>query len=143
MIVTLAKHRPLPNGRALAAPLDFYRFRHRSEIVEGIVGGRVRVIDLPSWIVGVSPFDPVLGEDEGLVVHLAAPRFTARWTMREDTLAALPATDYVDEDLGIALYDIMRLDKDGDDPSAWLLEAVCAIAYSKGLIAVADPVETH
>ena len=142
MIISLADHRPRPD--LVVSPLDFYRFQHRLETVTATRDGRRIAIERPLWIVGVSPFDPVIADDEGLVVHLGAPRFTARWTMRAETIASLAAIDYEDEDLELALYDTALLDPGGPAiERSWLVEAACAVAYSMGLIALADPIETH
>jgi hypothetical protein len=123
-----------------APPLDFYRFRHRNEKV--LVPGRKMVIVRPLWIVGVSPFDPVIADDSGHVVHLGEPCFTARWTMNPETTAGITQPDFCDEDLGIVLHE--ALSSDGADvPDAWLVEAACAVAYAKGLIATIEPEEVH
>jgi hypothetical protein len=129
-------------GDALsAAPsLDCHRFRHRNEKV--LVAGKKTVIERPLWIVGVSPFDPVIADDSGHVVHLGEPRFTARWTMNPETTAVIAQPDFHDEDLGIVLYEALSHDGTGV-PDAWLIEAACAVAYAKGLIAAIDPEEMH
>jgi hypothetical protein len=123
-----------------ATPLDFHRFRHRNENV--FIPGKKTVIVRPLWVVGVSPFDPVIADDAGHVVHLGEPRFTARWTMNPDTIATLARLDFCDEDLGIVLYEALSADG-ADVPDAWLVEAACAVAYAKGLIAAIEPEEMH
>jgi hypothetical protein len=123
-----------------APSLDFHRFRHRNEKV--CIPGKRAVIVRPLWIVGVSPFDPVIAGDAGHVVHLGEPRFTARWTMNPQTIAHVPEPDFHDEDLDIVLYE--ALSADGTDaPHAWLMEAACAVAYTKGLITAIDPEEVN
>jgi hypothetical protein len=131
MLVPFAKR-----GHALsAAPLDFHRFRHCNEKV--LMPGEKTVILRPLWIVGVSPFDPVIADDSGHVVHLGEPRFTARWTMNRETIAAIGQPDFHDEGLGLVLYEVLS----GRDapPHAWLMEAACAVAYAKGLIVALEP----
>ena len=122
-------------------PMDFYRFNHTSEVVNA--EGRASALSRPLWIVGVSPFDPMIQQDEGYVVHLGSPPFVARWTMLEDTMAQIKSPDFVDEDLNIMIYDAAQTGCAGAIPQEWLLEASCAVAYSKGLIAVATHDETH
>ena len=122
-------------------PLDFYRFRHREEKVS--IPGKRTVIARPLWIVGVSPFDPVITDDAGHVVHLGEPRFTARWTMNADIIAKIPQPDFYDEDLNIVIYEALCADQNGGPLDAWLMEAACAVAYSRGLIAAVDPEEIH
>lgn len=105
MSVPFSKRRDaLPAG----PPLDFHRFRHRNEKVS--IPGRKTVILRPLWIVGVSPFDPAIADDSGHVVHLGEPRFTARWTMNPETIAAIARPDFHDEDLGIVLYEALSAD---------------------------------
>jgi hypothetical protein len=130
-------------GDALSAapPLDFYRFRHRNEKV--VVPGKKTVIERSLWIVGVSPFDPCIADDSGHVVHLGEPRFTARWTMNPGTITAIGEPDFHDEDLSIVLYEALSADGTDAPPHAWLIEAACAVAYAKGLIAVIEPEEMH
>ena len=124
-----------------APPLDFHRFRHRNEKV--FIPGKKTVIVRPLWIVGVSPFDPVIADDSGHVVHLGEPRFTARWTMNAETIAAIAQPDFHDEDLGIVLYEALSAEGRDAPPDTWLIEAACAVAYAKGLIAALEPEEMH
>jgi hypothetical protein len=128
---------PLPS----ATPLDFYRFRHREEKVS--IPERRMVILRPLWVVGVSPFDPEIADDAGHVVHLGEPRFTARWSMNPDTIARIAEPDFYDEDLNIIIYEALRGGDNTAPIDAWLMEAACAVAYSKGLIATVDPDELH
>lgn len=113
-----------------APPLDFHRFRHRNEKVS--MPGNRAVILRPLWIVGVSPFDPVMADDSGHIVHLGEPRFTARWTMNPGTIAAIAQPDFHDEDLGIVLYEAVSAECPDAPPDAWLLEAACARRLCQG-----------
>ena len=122
-------------------PLDFYRFRHREEKVT--IPEKRTVIARPLWVVGVSPFDPVISDDSGHLVHLGEPRFTARWSMNADMIAKIPEPDFYDEDLNIAIYEALCAEANAGPIDAWLVEAACAVAYSKGLIAAVDPEEMH
>jgi hypothetical protein len=124
-----------------APPLDFYRFRHREEKI--LIPGKKLVLARPLWVVGVSPFDPVIADDAGHVVHLGDPRFIARWTMNPDTIAGISQPDFHDEDLNIVIYEALCADGDAPPAAAWLMEAACAVAYAKGLIAAVDPEEVH
>lgn len=139
MLISLATKRPIRND--VLAPTDFYRFRHRYQTVQSF--NPKIVTNRPLWVVGVSPFDPVITEMEGYVVHLGAPRFTARWTMSEETIAQLAKHDYWDVDLNIVIYETLLMDPNPERIEEWLIEAVCAVAFSKGLIAIADPEEAH
>lgn len=135
---------PFPKRTAplsAAPPLDFHRFRHREEKV--FVPEKRAVVARPLWIVGVSPFDAVIADDSGHVAHLGEPRFTARWTMNPETIAAIGQPDFHDEDLGIVLYEALSADGADAPPDTWLMEAACAVAYAKGLIAAIDPEEMH
>jgi hypothetical protein len=51
----------------------------------------------PLWIVGDNPFQEMQREDEGYVVHLAQPRFIARWYVGDE-----PSTDHQDLAEGLA-----------------------------------------
>jgi len=124
-----------------ATSLDFYRFRHREEKVS--IPEKRTVILRPLWVVGVSPFDPVIADEAGHVVHLGEPRFTARWSMNPDTIARTAEPDFYDEDLNIIIYEALCADANSAPIDAWLMEAACAVAYSKGLIATLDPDEVH
>jgi hypothetical protein len=138
MLVPFSK-RGVPLSAAPA--LDFYRFRHLDEKVH-IPAKRI-VIARPLWVIGVSPFDPVIAADAGHVVHLGEPRFTARWGMNPETLAHILEPDFLDEDLNIAIFEALPTDGPAAPPLAWLAEAACAVAYAKGLIAAVDPEEVH
>ncbi len=140
MIISLTTRKPLHHPKL--APLDFYRFRHRQESVPSFQQGKP--LARPLWIVGASPFDTVLTpEEEGHVVHLGNPQFTARWTMIDATIAQIAEPDYYDEDLNILIYETILLGGASERIEEWLLEAVCAIAYTKGMIAISDPEEVH
>lgn len=139
MLISLTTKKPLSLNSL--TPLDFYRFRHRQETVKSF--GMKLPASRPLWIVGVSPFDPVISNDEGHVVHLGTPRFTARWTMCDESIAQLATPDYYDEELNIAIYETILMEPAPERMEEWLLEAVCAVAYSKGMIAMADPEEAH
>jgi len=124
------------------APVDFYRFRHTTELVSRPY--QKVVIQRPLWIVGVSPFDTVTSPDEGHVVHLGAPQFTARWSMSDETIRQIATPDFYDGDFNILIYETSMLN--GDDAGRiqeWLVEAACAVAYTKGLIAIMAPEEAH
>jgi hypothetical protein len=45
---------------------------------------------LSLWTVGVSSFDAELDYSNGHVVHIAEPRFLARWTMKESHFTTMP-----------------------------------------------------
>jgi hypothetical protein len=138
MLVPLSKRNdPL----STAPPLDFHRFRHREEKV--FIPKKRAVVARPLWIVGISPFDPVIADHSGHVVHLGEPRFTARWTMNPEVIAQVREQSFHDEDLGIVLYEALSAEGPDTPPDAWLLEAACAVAYAKGLIAAIDPEEMH
>jgi hypothetical protein len=137
MIISFIKRTPTRGPTFFS--LDFYRFRHNTE--EIFVGGKRKTVTRPLWIVGVSPFDGVISSEEGYVVHLGAPRFTARWTMLDGTMGKIKAPDYYDEDLNIMLYEAAPLDDKTAEIEEWMLEAICAVAYSKGLITAVAPKE--
>jgi hypothetical protein len=138
MLIPFSKRRvPLSS----APPLDFYRFRHREEKVD--VPEKKVIISRPLWVVGFSPFDPVIADDAGHVVHLGDPRFTARWTMHAETIAQISRPDYHDEDLNIVIYETLAADGHGAPTDSWFIEAACAVAYTKGLIAAIDPEEVN
>ncbi len=139
MIISLSTRKPL-QGKVFC-PMDFYRFRHTHEETPSF--DQKRHAQRPLWIVGVSPFDPVLSEEDGFVVHLGNPRFTARWTMNEDMINQIVGYDFHDEDLNIMLYETVLSEGTTDNLEEWWIEAVCAVAYTKGLIAVAAHSETH
>lgn len=116
-------------------PLDFHRFRHRTRTYRS--PSTQRSWDYPLWIVGVSPFDETLDETAGHVIHIAEPRFMARWTIKDNHVyedAAAARSSHYDEDMGILLTEITPLETDGGALTDWLLEAVCAVAYSRGTI---------
>ena len=93
---------------------------------------------------GVSPFDRTLAEDAGYVVHLGAPRFTARWSLNEtEVQAPCEPRSYFDDDTGLAIYEVSLLDEFSADLDQWLLEAACAVAYSKGLICIVGEEESE
>lgn len=139
MIISLASKKPSQMPRL--PPMDFYRFNHTCEVVNA--QGQGTALSRPLWIVGVSPFDPVTQEDEGYVVHLGSPSFVARWTLIEATMAQIKQPEFFDEDLNIMVYEVAQTGGAGAIPQEWLLEAACAVAYSKGMIAVATHDETH
>jgi hypothetical protein len=125
------------------SPMDFYRFRHRGEQIQR--PGFKTTATRPLWIVGVSPFDPIINELDGHVVHIGAPRFTARWTMNDEIISQIENYDFYDEDFNIMIYETIFMDdnKNAERIEEWLLEAACAVAYSKGLIAAVATEETH
>lgn len=135
----------LPTKRQLSSallfPLDFYRFNHTEEDVQQ--PGQKTILKRPLWIVGVSPFDNEIIEDEGHVVHLGNPRFTARWTMNENRFGQIDEPNYVDEDLNIIIHEVIPLGGNEMPEEVWLLEAVCAIGYSRGLITMTSAEEVH
>lgn len=138
MIVPFAIKKPFAG---MLFPLDYYRFRHTHESVQD--PQQNRVVARPLWIVGTSPFDQVISEDCGFIVHLGVPQFTARWTMNDDTIRQISVFDFYDEDLNIMIYETILMNNNGERLHEWLVEAVCAVAYSKGTIAVASSEETH
>lgn len=139
MIVSLSDKKPL--NLPIFSPLDFYRFRHSTELVQS--SGEKLAIQRPLWIVGVSPFDPVHSGDGGYVVHLGNPQFVARWTMEDETIEQVQTRDYFDEDLNILLYEVSHGAGVSDIPDDWLMEAVQAVAYTKGLVAIMTPEDTQ
>ena len=138
MIVPFAVRK---NLAAVLFPMDYYRFRHTHESIHN--PQQKKTLNRPLWIVGISPFEPVISDESGYVVHLGVPQFTARWTMNDDIIQQLLAFDYYDEDLNIMIYETLLLNNNGERLQEWLLEAVCAVAYSKGMIAVASIEEAH
>jgi len=141
MLVSFATKKPIKIPPL--PPMDFYRFRHRVESVHG--QGNKMLATRPLWVVGVSPFDTIIREDEGYVVHLKNPQFTARWTMNEETIEQIKSPDFYDEDFNITIYETIFMDESDNIEriQEWLLEAACAVAYTKGLIAIVDPEEMH
>jgi hypothetical protein len=121
-------------------PMDFYRFRHMTWRHRPLA--QMTEWSSPYWIVGVSPFDQHTVEDQGYVTHLGSPRFVARWTMNEDSLhVANNQQHFFDDDIGLLVYEISLLDEFTSDLDAWLFEAACAVAYSKGLICAMDAID--
>ena len=115
-------------------PTDFYRFKHTTWNYKSIKDG---AWSAPLWMVGCSPFDDILHEDKGYVLHQGRPRFLARWTMIEEEFCrGKNQKHYFDEDLNILIYEVSLLDEFTSNLDLWLDEAVCAIAHSKGLISV-------
>lgn len=126
--------------------LDFYNFQHRVELIKSSkfkAHKRVLLGERPLWIVGASPFDKVISPDEGHVVHVGKPRFTARWTMVEETLEQIPVRDYFDEDLNIAIYEVIPMYGSAKNIEDWLPEAAFAVAFFKGMIAEVAQSEEH
>ena len=135
---------PFSTKKNLAAaifPMDFYRFRHTQESV--VDPQQKKVIERPLWIVGISPFEPLISEESVFVVHLGTPLFTARWTTNDEIMKQVTAVDYYDEDLNIMIYETLLLNNNAERLHEWLVEAVCAVAYSKGMIAIATIEEAH
>lgn len=122
--------------------LDFYRFKHTEEAVYDDKHGQ-SVQSRPLWIVGISPFDPTLSEESGHIVHLGYPRFTARWTMDDEIIEQIDDPNYFDEDLNMMIYDVIPLDGLETPGEDWLLEAACAVGYSRGMITMAPTTEKH
>lgn len=123
--------------------LDFYRFKHTEEKVSSGPKRHHPGQTRPLWVVGISPFDPTLSEESGHVVHLGQPRFTARWTMDDELIDQIDNPDYFDEDLNLMIYDVIPLDETPSPGEDWLLEAACAVGYSRGMITMAPAVEKH
>jgi hypothetical protein len=70
---------------------------------------------LSLWTIGGSSFDAELDYSNGHVVHIAEPRFLARWTMKESHFynnADAAKASYYDEDTGIFIYEITPLEAD-------------------------------
>lgn len=137
MLVPFPSKKPLQLSAVF--PLDFYRFRHRTKVIHS--SSLQKSLELPLWIVGSSPFDVIINLEEGHVVHLDQPRFIARWSMCDQTMGQIDNPDFYDEDLNIMLYETIPLDKGGVSIEEWFDEAVCAVAYTKGLIAISEPEE--
>lgn len=127
----------MPGG---IAPLDFHRFRHKTWLHN--TPTQMTAWSSPYWIVGVSPFDRAVLEDEGYVTHLGSPRFVARWSMNESHFhLASNQRHFFDNDLGLLVYEISLLDEFTIDLDEWLFEAACAVAYSKGLVCAMDAID--
>ncbi|MGE4350606.1 MAG: hypothetical protein AB7E52_00265 [Bdellovibrionales bacterium] len=122
--------------------LDFYRFKHTEETIVSS-DKKQKIQTRPLWVVGISPFDPELSEESGHIVHLGYPRFTARWTLNDELIEQIDTPDYYDEDLNMIIYDVIPLDGSEGPSEEWLLEAVCAVGYSRGLITMAPAIEKH
>ena len=121
-------------------PMDFCRFRHMTWRHRPL--GHMAEWTSPYWIVGVSPFDKHTVEDEGYVTHIGAPRFVARWSMNENSFhLAANQRHFFDDDIGLLVYEISLLDEFTADLDAWLFEAACAVAYSRGLICAMDAID--
>jgi hypothetical protein len=119
--------------------MDFYRFRHQHKHVNG--SDKRTVLSQPLWIVGSSPFDEVISPEEGHIVHLGTPQFTARWTMDEETMDKLSkgtGSVFFEEDFGMMIYEIIPIGRKKNVSEKWLLEAACAIAHAKGMLAISD-----
>jgi hypothetical protein len=124
------------------APSDFHRFGHRTKLFKNPFQSASWT--MPLWIVGTSPFDPVISSEEGYVVHLGEPRFMARWAMGGPLdQKRYGKTELYDEDLGMSLYEVSHLDQPSSDIQNWLVEAICAVAYSRGLISEMEPPEAN
>ena len=87
----------------------------------------------PLWIVGDNPFQEVQREDEGYVVHLAQPRFIARWYVGDepsaggqDLAAGLTCVAH-----SIELREVVWHDQP-IQARAWLIEACAAVAVQRG-----------
>ena len=86
----------------------------------------------PLWIVGDNPFQDMQREDEGYVVHLAQPRFIARWYVSGE-----PSTGHqAPEGLtcvahGTELREVVWHDQP-IQARAWLIEACAAVAVRRG-----------
>lgn len=121
-----------------ALPPDFYRFKHRTWVYR--TAANPKGWASPLWIVGHSPFDTIIGEQEGHVVHLSFPRFTARWSMDEARLEdALDQLHHYDDDAGILVFEVSFIDPYPTGIEPWLREAACAVAFRKGLICELHP----
>lgn len=126
------------------SPPDFYKFQHRTTLHQCSKSNLAWTI--PSWIVGVSPFDNEITSHSGYVIHTETPKILARWAIGDEINQIsedIKARGYHDEELEILLYEISHLDLTDKDSHTWLLEAVCAIAYSKGLICELEPPAEH
>lgn len=120
--------------------MDFARFRHMTW--RHRPHGGMHEWSAPFWIVGVSPFDKQLVEDEGYVTHIGSPRFTARWSFDPQRFqVAHNQKHFFDEDVGLLIYEISLLDEFAPNLDEWLFEAACAVAYSKGLICAMDAID--
>jgi hypothetical protein len=129
------------------SPSDFYSFRHRTvSFINPQDPKRSAAWEMPLWIVGASPFDTVLAPDQGHIVHLAEPRFIARWIKGDIGRSDVDPTkqmNYYDEGLDILIYEISWLDKDAKNIEDWLLEAAAAVAYTQGNLAELEPPAEH
>jgi hypothetical protein len=121
-------------------PMDFYRFKHMTWQHRPVT--HMVTWKAPYWIVGVSPFDEKTVEEDGYVTHLGSPRFVARWTMDESKFhLGNNQRHFFDDDHGLLVYEISLLDEFTRDSDAWLFEAACAVAFSKGLICAMDAID--
>ena len=118
-----------------------YKFQHETEVF-------VNGVRVPAWIVGKSPFDPlILHRIVGQVVHLGAPMFKARWFVGEKApigIDALSGIIYHNGDLDMTLCELVFLDEppEGafDEPpegafDEWPLEACMAVGHAIGFVA--------
>ncbi len=122
-------------------PPDFYRFRHRVENKRD--PQTRRLMSTPLWIVGVSPFDEVICAEAGYVVHIGQPQFMARWSQKPDFIDSYiheGELSYHDLDMNILVHDLSWFDEaEKASIQTWLLEAACAVAYSRGHICELEP----
>lgn len=97
----------------------------------------------PLWIVGVNPLQQVQHDGEGYVVHLAQPRFVARWYVGDDPRAR-------GEDLvgglacgahGTLLGEVVWHDQP-IQARAWLIEACAAVAVHRGELVRVENADT-
>jgi hypothetical protein len=87
----------------------------------------------PLWIVGENPFEDLQSKCEGYVVHLAQPRFIARWNVGGKSSANQqhPAGELTCVAHGIELCEIVWHDLP-IQAHAWLIEACAAVAVRRG-----------
>lgn len=121
-----------------------YEFQHTTNLV---ARGENRAIETPLWVVGHSPFDEVQSMEEGYVVHLAPPRFIARWYLGDEPENPSDLTSGItfhDEELELSLCELVFLDPDPqidsleEDLDPWLQEAMMAVAVWRGDMEVGD-----
>lgn len=118
-----------------------YKFIHTYDQIQI---GENRGWKYPLWLVAQDPFANVETDREGHILHLGAPRFTAKWYVGEEPLNptdTLHGITYNHPDLDISLCEIVFLDEDEDmsDLTQWLQEACFVVAHYRGDLGAAEP----
>jgi hypothetical protein len=121
--------------------IKVHKFRHTYDLLPI---SRNKGIKYPLWLIAQDPFADIETDNEGYIVHLGNPRFTARWYTGDKPLNpanTLHGITYNHTDLDISLCEIVFLEENPDMSgfSEWLQEACCAIAHYLGDIAGIEP----